>query len=659
MTSRRAPLANVPNATNSPYRPHAAAATKRPRSHASEQRDAAYTGQPPAKKQFLEENDTEARRQVLLKKAGQTQTSAAQRKLEAARDVRSSHKPIDRPQKVAQDNYDTIRQWQKHYRKVFPQYVFYFENIPADARARATKQILALGAREEKFFSKSVTHVVTTRQIPADQPVSSSIDSRTTSSNAAASQDESGQLRTINPSLLDRSTEPQVARTRLALELAAARKPGISSAQGIFQDPETRTRSSHNGDILIKAREMGMKIWALEKLERILNTMFNTDTGEQPPAYNTRGSTAVNASKARGADLSQLLKNEKVNGPADRDLAVSTKDMAHFRGYYVYVHCMNEKYRPVIMRDYPKVPTKEDGKWPQFRLTAPGRCPFVEDPAHLRKLQMQDQQKTTQQRTEKAASTAPRTRSASAAFEAAKQLAPKAEQRRALTENNNIARRGSVTEESTDTLLAKPLDPPKLIPAKRREPDGIPPLFGSAQASLRAMPRYAGGEPIASGVQPSNITSAIKSQMISSTAAAPGARAGTSKELHQLSRKVLEKNSAPNSTNSSYMTDIRAAINGDRAPPTRAAKRKAQETITGGKGDAEDSEKQSSRRVIISRSKKSMEKEPKPGYCENCREKFDDFDTHIVGRKHRKFATTPDNWTELDNLLSELTRPYL
>lgn len=146
MTSRRAPLANVPNATNSPYRPHAAAATKRPRSHASEQRDAAYTGQPPAKKQFLEENDTEARRQVLLKKAGQTQTSAAQRKLEAARDVRSSHKPIDRPQKVAQDNYDTIRQWQKHYRKVFPQYVFYFENIPADARARATKQILALGA---------------------------------------------------------------------------------------------------------------------------------------------------------------------------------------------------------------------------------------------------------------------------------------------------------------------------------------------------------------------------------------------------------------------------------------------------------------------------------------------------------------------------------
>ncbi|KKY21027.1 putative g1 s regulator [Diplodia seriata] len=526
-SSRRVPLANIPNATNSPYRPNAATATKRPRSHASEQRDAAYTGQPPAKKLYLGENDVESRRQTLLKNAGHTPASAVHKKLEAARDTKASQKPAEKSQKVVQDNFETIRQWQKHYRKVFPQYVFYLENIPADARARATKQILALGAREEKFFSN------------------------------------------------------------------------------IHQDAEPRTRGGHNGDILVKAREMGMKIWALEKLERILNTMFNTDTGEQAPAHNTRGSTAVTASKARGADLSQLLKNEKVNGPADRDLAVSTKDMAHFRGYYVYIHCMNEKYRPVIMRDYPKV---------------------------------SEQQKTTQQKAERSAA-APRTRSASAALEASKQRVPKVEQKRPQTANNNVSRRGSVAEESTDTILSKPLDPPKLIPAKRREPDGIPPLFGSAQASLRAMPRYAGGEPIASGVQPSNITSAIKSQMISSTAAAPGARAGTSKELNQLSRKVLERNSVPNSTNSTAMTDIRAAING--VP------------------DSEEVEKQSGRRVIVDRRKKSFEKEPKPGYCENCREKFDDFDTHTVSRKHRKFATTKDNWEDLDKLLSELKRPYL
>lgn len=30
---------------------------------------------------------------------------------------------------------------------------------------------------------------------------------------------------------------------------------------------------------------------------------------------------------------------------------------------------------------------------------------------------------------------------------------------------------------------------------------------------------------------------------------------------------------------------------------------------------------------------------------------------HTIGRKHRKFATTNDNWKELDSLLKELVRP--
>ena len=30
---------------------------------------------------------------------------------------------------------------------------------------------------------------------------------------------------------------------------------------------------------------------------------------------------------------------------------------------------------------------------------------------------------------------------------------------------------------------------------------------------------------------------------------------------------------------------------------------------------------------------------------------------HIRDRKHRKFALTQENWTDLDNLLSQLGRP--
>ncbi|KAJ3519343.1 hypothetical protein NM208_g14160 [Fusarium decemcellulare] len=46
----------------------------------------------------------------------------------------------------------------------------------------------------------------------------------------------------------------------------------------------------------------------------------------------------------------------------------------------------------------------------------------------------------------------------------------------------------------------------------------------------------------------------------------------------------------------------------------------------------------------------------KPGYCENCQDKFRDFDEHILSRKHRKFAENDNNWTELDTLLSQIKR---
>jgi regulatory subunit for Cdc7p protein kinase len=34
------------------------------------------------------------------------------------------------------------------------------------------------------------------------------------------------------------------------------------------------------------------------------------------------------------------------------------------------------------------------------------------------------------------------------------------------------------------------------------------------------------------------------------------------------------------------------------------------------------------------------------------------FAQHIQSRKHRKFAMTQDNWTELDALLVQLKRPH-
>jgi len=399
-----------------------------------------------------------------------------------------------------------------------------------------------------------------------------------------------------------------------------------------IQSTEPRRLVAQNTDILHKARELRIKIWALEKLQRMMATMFETDTGEQPAGTLPRShaTSALALPRRKETDLQQMLRNEKVLGPTDRDMAVAAQDECQFRGFYIYVHDMDEKSRPVMVRDYPKVAEREDGKWPQFRLTAPGRCPFIEDASHTKKLRQQEQKEKERQ----LALTAPQTRSRAASkTDTSNQLSQT--QQGILTEKHTNKTHPHKAPRDITGDLAKPLDPPKAIPTKRQASvDGgsMPPMFNSAQASLRGLPRMIGGEPAASGVQPSNITSAIRSQIVSSTAissTAPGARAGTSKEIHALKRKVLERGASGNSNgtiHSSYLNDMRAAINGDlRAPPPRAAKRKAQETLGYIHEDAEG-EGAPTRRTQPPRKKVAVERELKPGYCENCRDKFDDFE---------------------------------
>lgn len=444
-----------------------------------------------------------------------------------------------------------------------------------------------------------------------------------------------------------------------------------------MQDADTR----RNVDVLTRARQMGIKIWALEKLNRMLDTLFE-DLTDELQHHGNKSRPVRGASTQQ--DLSALLKREQIHGAADRDMSVVPLDMQQFRGYYIYVHDMNEQTKPVMVRDYQKVVDSADGAWPMLRATSAGRCPFQDDNAAQRRLkeeQLKAKQKTApQQKAPEAQPALSRTRIA--AGQPTQQLTSLALQqtsKRVLAENNNLAARREPTVVTRQRSPSKPLDPPKIIPAKRTasidSTQGLP-TFGSAQASLRQLPRYAGGEPVASGIQPSNVTSAIKSQMISSTTGAPGGKAGTSKQVHHLARKVLEKSSAPNSMPSSYMNDVRAAIN--TAPQQRASRRTRGEMaqIEEDEEDTDETEqKQRRARPAATKSKKKVEKDLKPGYCENCHDKFEDFDKvcsspllinftnrvansrqHVISGKHRKFAKDANNWKDLDHLLGKLER---
>ena len=142
MANRRVPLASLQNATNSPIRAPVVGG-KRQRSHASEQRDMSY-GQPPPKKQMVEVDDAEARRHGLVRRSG-APTTALTRKLEAARENKAPPKSVEKTQRVTND-LETIRQWQRHYRKLFPQFVFYFDTVQEPQKDKLMSRAQILGS---------------------------------------------------------------------------------------------------------------------------------------------------------------------------------------------------------------------------------------------------------------------------------------------------------------------------------------------------------------------------------------------------------------------------------------------------------------------------------------------------------------------------------
>lgn len=159
MSTRRPPLASVPNATNSPHHRPMVVPAKRSR-HANNQLDIPY-GQPPPKKQAVEGPEQDARSpagakpsacnaadsKLFSRRASNSQPSAFEKKLVAARDTEKQPQlKGSRHEKPPAETLDTIRQWQRHYRKAFPQFVFYFDSIPVDLRTKFARQVLALGA---------------------------------------------------------------------------------------------------------------------------------------------------------------------------------------------------------------------------------------------------------------------------------------------------------------------------------------------------------------------------------------------------------------------------------------------------------------------------------------------------------------------------------
>lgn len=368
---------------------------------------------------------------------------------------------------------------------------------------------------------------------------------------------------------------------------------------------------------------MNMKIWQLEKLQRIMNSMFdNSADSNTQHGRNTRNTAGLREEKQ--ADLSKMLRNEQLNGASDRDTSVLPLEFVPFKGPYIYVRDMAERTKPILLKEYPKTEKSEDGEWPRFRSVAPGKCPFVDEnlpkPEKIRAREGEVVSKGS-------VKSQPRTRAVTAMekFQPSHTtLSTKARHNQPLVELRNVPGPLAPGAETKEPPYFG--DPPTPLATGRRSP-----VKGFRNVPVPDGPRMFGGEPAASGLQHSNLTSAIRSQIMSSTAAGPGAKAGTSKEIQGLKRKVLERNSGPalNRINISQRISHPSRAESSIAAVRQTMKKHLihidEESV---QSDAEvevwraDEVKRAESHI----SKSIEKKDGKPGYCENCRDKYDNFD---------------------------------
>lgn len=421
---------------------------------------------------------------------------------------------------------------------------------------------------------------MTTRPIPPEKSAQAEADQH-----AAAEQPK-----TIDPSLLNRTLDHGTTRRKLLFDTSSRRAPPLQVHEDALKRPKTRS-----SDVLVRAREMGKKIWTLEKLQKILDMVLETDPYKSAVLNHGRS-----ASHGKESNLMQLLQNERVHGPSDRDPTVVTKELHYFKGFYIYVHDIEEKTKPVMVREYNKVADKKDGDWPQFRVASQGRCPFVED------FDDKEARAHTQAKEKVAKPAAP--------APVPKPVTGK----RTLVEMEDGQNRGAPRARDDALDQGKISNAPAL---DFRAPNQ------NAFMSRARSGRLLAGEPVASGLQQSNITSAIRSQMISSTSGILGAKAGTSREIHGLQRKVLQKASTPavsQDLSSRQVPEMSHDSNGflRSASLSRATSRKLEAVDE----DEPVKPKEKLRRTVSVPVALTKKRDKKPGYCENCQDKFDDFD---------------------------------
>ncbi|KAJ1645025.1 Cdc7p-Dbf4p kinase complex regulatory subunit [Coemansia asiatica] len=396
---------------------------------------------------------------------------------------------------------------------------------------------------------------------------------------------------------------------------------------------ENAANSSH---VVALARRFQLKIWDVEKLEkRVLAFLlpgFNVAAAQGPSVVSAKRKL----NEAFSAEKLYAMRHKTYEGAA----VSHGIDFYYFKHYYVLAEDSTHLNRPAIMEDFRPPPPGRDPPWPKLYMVPTGRCPFVQydDPTTSSKESDSDTNSNKENLTPEPEPTMP--------------TAP-------LLSKTPASRLQNTPRRQTWA--------PAAIRAVAEEEDNEPKPFSTVQAQ-RAEGKAAAHDPLLTPTRPSrgfSVTATTNlllqrpelrnydaSGVMDSNASGIGQGIGvtsTSTAFHVGGVDPVLQQSLLQNLNGGLVTHLSKL----EQPVARIVSQKDSAIADACKeGRVPPAPRTKKPRVPVRRPVVA-----KPGYCENCRVKYDDMMAHVKSAQHRRFAANERNWLDLDALLDKVRRP--
>ncbi|KAG9049552.1 hypothetical protein FS837_009890 [Tulasnella sp. UAMH 9824] len=507
-----------------------------------------------------------------------------------------------------------ITNFKEKYTKAFPNFRFYFHGLDASSKKELSAKVKSLGARVEDFFSGNITHLISNRARPSPDHVEGLDQDKENLAQSVAGMAKAGKASS--------------ASLKSPIQLKSPRKTPLTV--------ETAGPSPTYDPLVLKAIQLSIKLWDSNKLESMLSRLLTpppkAEARNRPPTTaRPKSLQSLNAADRSGVTLSHLLQAEKQAGiTTERDPKAKRPDYVYFpkSTHFLLIQDCDEVYAPVAVKDYGRWQKGDKPTWPVLNLDGIGYSNRSRAPVFGWKPEMDQASSRKPGETVAGASRKPDLR---------KTVSLQGLNRKRSISGQNLLRPPSsfLRPDSIGTGSGS-FAPSKYHSGASR------PSFGSVSLASAASGLPSQGYVAASG------NSAILTSNIASTTSTTGLLRGEADIIP--GRKALHRQVVMNRT---FGRQSITAESKDNEATLLEADSKAKDHAI-------------ARPHVLRKSKSTntmrlppREETKKPGYCENCRVKFEDFAKHIKGSRHTRFANNASNFMDLDETLARVRRKTL